>query len=499
MPVPSASRLATPAALLLLLAGLAALYLYAAHDSFDADELQHAHLAWLVAGGKVPYRDFWDHHGPLFALANAALLALSGAPPGTGLLYACRAGALVAAAGILACTFGLARRVALPAPAALAAAALAATLVFLQDKAAECRPDGWQNLFWLAGLLVLAGPGGAARRLGAGVLFGLAVAANVKAGLGPLVVATWYLAGRRLHGLAPRAVAGELATLAAGGLVAWLAFAAWFAAQGAGLALHEYAVAWNFLALANSAPAGLSGANLRFLGTWQLPLLLLVAGGAVAWIADLRDPRGRLERRAGSLVLAAAAGTALSLALDFYYQFSLVFLPLWAIVAAFGLWRGGEWLAARFGVAGRLAAGALAASAAAALLVASWRLVPLEDRAQLRFQESFTRLLLGAIPRSEPVGVIWDDCGGFMFNEPVQFYWAAEPAVGATAARHSGRDPFAEDFVAALERGQVRYVVGREDRLFRELPAVTQRYLRERYRYANCLWTRRREPAAEAP
>src|SRR5690242_208766 len=33
---------------------------------FDNDELEHAHAAWSVSRGLVPYRDFFEHHTPWF-------------------------------------------------------------------------------------------------------------------------------------------------------------------------------------------------------------------------------------------------------------------------------------------------------------------------------------------------------------------------------------------------------------------------------------------------
>ena len=38
--------------------------------SIDPDESQHLHVAWLVAQGQVPYRDFWEHHLPFFHYAS---------------------------------------------------------------------------------------------------------------------------------------------------------------------------------------------------------------------------------------------------------------------------------------------------------------------------------------------------------------------------------------------------------------------------------------------
>ena len=41
----------------------------------DPDESQHLHGAWLVGQGQVPYRDFWEHHMPLFYYIAAPLTA----------------------------------------------------------------------------------------------------------------------------------------------------------------------------------------------------------------------------------------------------------------------------------------------------------------------------------------------------------------------------------------------------------------------------------------
>ena len=45
---------------------------------FDADEQQHAHVAWGWAAGLVQYRDYFDNHAPLFHMLMAPFLALAG-------------------------------------------------------------------------------------------------------------------------------------------------------------------------------------------------------------------------------------------------------------------------------------------------------------------------------------------------------------------------------------------------------------------------------------
>ncbi len=38
------------------------------------DESQHVHIAWNILKGKVIYKDFWEHHGPLTAWVNGLVL-----------------------------------------------------------------------------------------------------------------------------------------------------------------------------------------------------------------------------------------------------------------------------------------------------------------------------------------------------------------------------------------------------------------------------------------
>ncbi len=62
-------------ATLLILLGLVVFLGWSARTrSFDPDEFQHLQMAWLVAIGQVPYRDFFEHHTPLYHFAIAPFL-----------------------------------------------------------------------------------------------------------------------------------------------------------------------------------------------------------------------------------------------------------------------------------------------------------------------------------------------------------------------------------------------------------------------------------------
>lgn len=477
-----------------LLAALALLVTRALYDQFDSDEFQHGHIAWLMANGQPPYqllyRDFWEHHGPLFALANGWLLKLSGAAPGIDLLFACRLGSVLATAGIGALTYATARLLSVSRLASLGSAALLLSLLFVQDKGAECRPDTWQNLLWLAGFaLTLLNLRRRRPWLAvlAGVLLGLAVLSNLKAALGPLCIALYFVFGGRLHRLPAAAVVRELALLGAGGTVAVAAVAGWFASQGALEALWHFNVTWNLIAARGETGNGRGLGYLGLMLRHQAPFLLAVAAGV--WFA------GRLPRAGGGLLLVVAAGTGLGWALNNYTQYFLIFLPLWSVLGAFGVSELLRVLEERGGAL-PLRAGSAALLAGIALL--GWtavRFTPLAEHPNLTVQKSLAALLLRTTERDEPIGVIWDYCGGFVFNPPVQYYWAAEPSIGRAVVldthwNPTAVNPFGQPWIDALEAQQVRFIVGRESDLFRGLPAETQAYVRGHYRNNGCLWKR---------
>ena len=45
-------------------------------EIFDPDEFEHAHAAWSVWRGLLPYRDFFEHHTPWYYLALSPVLSL---------------------------------------------------------------------------------------------------------------------------------------------------------------------------------------------------------------------------------------------------------------------------------------------------------------------------------------------------------------------------------------------------------------------------------------
>jgi hypothetical protein len=116
------------------------------HRRFDIDELEHAHAAWSVAQGLVPYRDFFEHHTPaLYLLSSplfAALAPANSIAAATRTLLACRIVMWMLAIVALALTYRLARFGSAEGPqaAALAVLLLATSFQFL-NTTMEFRPD----------------------------------------------------------------------------------------------------------------------------------------------------------------------------------------------------------------------------------------------------------------------------------------------------------------------------------------------------------------------
>jgi 4-amino-4-deoxy-L-arabinose transferase-like glycosyltransferase len=225
-----------PAPVVLALAGLAVLLRAGVvlNRMIDPDESQHLHVAWRVAQGQVPYRDFWEHHLPLFHYLVAPLTrALFDRPE---IYFAARALMVLASAGAVVVTWRIARR--LSAGGAAWAVVVLLALPQFAETSTEARPDVPALLAHLLGLLALVRwrEGGAARWLwAAGAWQGLALALSLKAAFGLLGVAA-AVAG---PGPARPARVPALLRLAGGAAVAPAAVLAWLLWSGGSPAVRS--------------------------------------------------------------------------------------------------------------------------------------------------------------------------------------------------------------------------------------------------------------------
>ena len=280
---------------------------------FDTDELEHLHAALLVAHGNVPFRDFFEHHGPLFWAALAP--AVSGFRSSYAAALAGRAAVSLAWLGLLA--LALRRREGADRLEGAAAAVLLAFFGAFAQKSLEIRPD-----VPAAFLLMAAAWIGASRRKDAGawcgILLGLGAWLSPKivfGAAGLLAAALWRRRASDARAFALQAVAAAAAVAALG---LW-----WFAARGALRPLWELYVVFNgrFHSGAAAWPATLRPSLLSDPATW-----LLGAAGLARW-----------RRRPEEAGIFSGAFAGLFISPSAYPQYLLFVAPALCVLAASAL------------------------------------------------------------------------------------------------------------------------------------------------------------------
>jgi 4-amino-4-deoxy-L-arabinose transferase-like glycosyltransferase len=300
--------------------------------AIDPDESQHLHVAWRIAQGQVPYRDFWEHHLPAFHGLMAPLTAAL--TDRTEIYFAGRVLMAALAGGAVLVTWRIARR--LSGPAAAWAVAVLLVLPQFAETSTETRPDVPALLAHLLSLLALLRwrEGGRAGWLwAAGAWQGLALSLSIKAVLSLAGVAA-AVASAAAPGFDGRARLAALLRLAGGAAVApivLLAALAWSGGEPAlrGLVRDVLQGSLGFVDRAKTWPV--YGSELAVFG---LALIGVVVAARLRGRAWLRHPvHGTLL----TPTLAVAVGLALPTTPAVYQHAWLPVLPVAAIYAGVAL------------------------------------------------------------------------------------------------------------------------------------------------------------------
>jgi hypothetical protein len=215
---------------LALVAGLGSLLRLSVLRTYDYDELSHAHMAWLVSVGEVPYRDFVANHFPFLWILLSPLMRIL--PESPTALTVLRSLALllnlifVGALGTLMCA-GLPVRQRIWALVCFAMAVFSPVAMnFLID----FRPDPVANalLFSILAWVWLKKPQGFAAGLACGSCVGAALLINTKFVLFPFLLGAVAFAAsiphwRKVWPFALSALLGCSAAVACGAaLLLWM-------------------------------------------------------------------------------------------------------------------------------------------------------------------------------------------------------------------------------------------------------------------------------------
>lgn len=293
----------------------------------DPDEFEHLHAGFLVFRGEVPYRDFFEHHGPLFYYALLPLFRLFG--PELAVLWWGRLVMGLCSLATLALAARIARQVGGPPAGLIAATLLAATSIF-HAKGIELRPDVPATLL-ITGCVALALESQAAwkRWILIGTLAGLATLFTQKS----IVV----VAGLTLAAMVREVSTGSLKhalriplAVALGGAIAWSAALAAFAIAGAaGDLVHGTVVQLLTWPVRSQRWDQLRPTLVADLTVW--------IAGCAGIFAAFRSPAHHEPCGQARIVLGlttAFAIVSLIWVKATYFQYYLLWMPLLAILAA---------------------------------------------------------------------------------------------------------------------------------------------------------------------
>ncbi len=382
----------------------------ALEKGFSVDEFQYAHAAWLVAVGKLPYRDFFEVHFPLVYLLGSPVFWFAGSDPAAiwmlrwlmlpfALLTCAAAGLLNRHLGFAAAVLG---------PLFLIATSDWTTL------ATEIRPDALGAALFLAALATVRLPlGDRARCFAAGVLFAWSAASAQKAAFyGGLTFFFAILLDRRTL---PRPLMFGAGAACGVVPIVWA-----LTGEGMAGAFLEWAVLWG--AEHQRQYPGFSWT--REVTPILLKSPLLVPLAAVGLMDTVR-------KRNDTTLVAALVFTFLSAALQ-TAPFRYSFLATLALVAVFAA-RGVAWLLELRGhPAARTAVVAVAVLGAGATLISGALTLHARlynhNRHQLETLEAIGRLL-------GPGDVAYDNSGSFVARPHVDFYFYTDKYLRLARAR----------------------------------------------------------------
>jgi len=310
--------------------------------SYNHDEIQHLHAAWLISAGQLPYRDFLENHHPTLWFLAAPIIARFGSVQ--WLVFAARAFDALCLLGLLAIFRRILARVHPGSSWKFPALLLLASFIFVRSTL-EFRPDPLMNLMVYAGVLhwmAFLQEGDYRRALVSGVLFGLAAAILQKAlvVLGLVCISAAFLIVLRLwrRERIRRQAMGAAVLIAAAAVPVSLLFAAMRS-----LGIFKDFWFWNypfnrFFYLQADLPQHFSVLQNIGLNVLVDPVLW-VAGATGAWLCIrdlLRRERLSPQDECWLVLLWIAVGYLAFLSLNRFPldQYFIVPLPLVALFAA---------------------------------------------------------------------------------------------------------------------------------------------------------------------
>jgi hypothetical protein len=482
-------------------ANVAVFMLRAKNAPFEPDECQHLHMAWQSSLGQTVYKDFFDHHGPLYTLLNGVLVASFSPEPSWGTLLFLRGTSLLYLCCLLLLSYLLGVEIFRLRLAGLICALVFSSFFVVAERGLQVRPDVIQNVFWLAGLILVVRGARIDRAwisLVAGVCLALAVQSNVKA----LLPIAPTLGGLALACIFVKSLRGPLGRhfllIASGFAAVTLTFIAVFAAAGMLQQYFTSAYVFNFLMMPDRRFGLLAARHAIEYLLPQLPLYLLAIFGLILFVRSALWRPGQSTDRVRYFLFAVAALFATSAwGLGLHGHNLLMSAPLLAVAAA---------RAIDFFVALVKGRGVMARAAVPVLLSLlcgwsafySWWQTPLAQGEMQAMQQRELDEVLRTLPRESPMVAMDGPCVSHVFNANFGYYWYFHPRHVYALERLGRPHPFGREFATRFQQRPPECISMTLHHLRRHVPPGMQRYLLRHYEpRVGCLLCKRQEPGRQ--
>lgn len=480
--------------ILFLLTNLVFALLQVLNSPYDHDEFQHVHIAWNVFNDKIIYKDFFEHHGAVYALFNGILFDLFSLQPELSTLTFFRFSSFIFLVLILFLVYLISAEYFKSKLAGLFSSAALSGLLFIREAGTEIRPDVLQNVFWLAGiylLLINLNKNKKITTYSAGVILGASFMTNAKAGIGITAVYIYYLILWLISNNERRTIINNILILLWGNVTAFILVSLYFLLNNSFSEFFFYNYEFNLIALKEY-----HSRNLReyagILLKQQTVFVFASAAGIIISFLKLIN-KSKVENYKQLLfVFVITVLTSSTIFLGLYKQQYLVFLPLLSVMIyhvvdyiIHSVNQKYKPLLILTSFTLLLSGNLLWASISETFFVQS------EEQKQ---QNTLTEYILNNTKRTEPVLFLWNNYGGYMFNEDVQFFWLENEGFKTLFNRISGYEVFGQNLISKLKEKNVKYLITQRKHLQAVLSEEAFEFVLKNYNNENefngRLWVR---------
>ncbi len=396
------------------------------------DEIEFFRATKWIGEGRVPFRDFWEHHLPLQWILFAPIARWFATGPGVSAIVILRIAQLPLWIGIVVMLLRAMRGDVSETWSRWSALTLVFSTPYFTNAALEYRLDHVGNFLYIAALVLVLHRTSATRTIAFGALMSMAVLANMR--LAPLVVVTAVLilfwdAPERRWRWSPKTLAMTLGVVfVVGAFLTWLRFTGAWARFFAGVIDYNQKSNELITPIAGEGLWEVLFAPFTSFDIAAMAVWLLAFAGATIAMRGLRRPG--VMQIVTILAIVSVIAVAIT-GVQYLYHLETAYL-LMIPIGAFALDR----------IRGNALRLSIAGVSAIGIVMHATPLVRPSFGAPMRYQDQVMRAV---DTRTSKDAVVWDGVGYALTREPAYRYWFLPAGVRLMAAagsieRYSARE-----------------------------------------------------------